>query len=497
MENILSNDIISAIIAFGLVLIPAIIVHELGHFFAAKMVGINVLEFGIGFPPRMVRLFTWGETEFTLNWIPLGGYVRPLGESMIGPNVPEEGELSDLESDFSDEEKPKNTEFWSEREELIARGVPEEKLKSVNDAKPLGRAFFMAAGAFSNFVSAIVLFMIAALIGLPEIVGERMQVYTLPEDSALAQAGIVEGDAIEQINGELFLSTSEFFEKFSSDEDGTVDLLVRSLETDEPYEITVSSNTYDAQGAVLVVGVLEDMPAAAAGVEENDIILAANGTEFGVENPSGDLIELLAGFAGEEVTLTILRGDWFVELSMTPLAEVEPGKGRIGLGIGSIYRMEDDTIYALANPQIEFIPRSLGDSISYGFSRTASTFGQIAAIPAQIIEGTISPEQARPVSIIGVSQIGGQIFQSSVSSGNASGLLEFIALVSIFLGITNLLPFPPLDGGRILFILIEVVRGKPVPPEVENRFIIGGMLLLLGLGIIVIIYDLFNPLIIQ
>ena len=79
------NDIVLAVIAFGVILIPAIIIHELGHFFAAKLVGINVLEFGIGFPPRVRRLFIWRETEFTLNLLPIGGFVRPLGEDMIGP----------------------------------------------------------------------------------------------------------------------------------------------------------------------------------------------------------------------------------------------------------------------------------------------------------------------------------------------------------------------------------------------------------------------------
>ena len=84
-ELLMGNNPFSAIIAFFVVLIPLILVHELGHFLAAKAVGITVLEFGIGFPPRIVKLFTWGETEFTLNWIPLGGFVRPLGEDMIRP----------------------------------------------------------------------------------------------------------------------------------------------------------------------------------------------------------------------------------------------------------------------------------------------------------------------------------------------------------------------------------------------------------------------------
>ena len=76
LATVAGNDIVLAVIAFGIILIPAIIIHELGHFFAARLVGINVLEFGIGFPPRLGRLFMWGETEFTLNLLPIGGFVR-------------------------------------------------------------------------------------------------------------------------------------------------------------------------------------------------------------------------------------------------------------------------------------------------------------------------------------------------------------------------------------------------------------------------------------
>ena len=72
-------------------------------------------------------------------------------------------------------------------------------------------------------------------------------------------------------------------------------------------------------------------------------------------------------------------------------------------------------------------------------------------------------------------------------------VLDFIALISIFLGVTNLLPFPPLDGGRILFVLIEIIRGKPVPPQIENMVYRIGIAILLILGVIIIIFDIFNP----
>src|SRR3954471_15663389 len=114
---LLGNDALSAIVAFVLVLIPAVLIHELGHFFAAKLVGITILEFGIGMPPRMVKLFSIGGTDYTLNWLPLGGFVRPLGEDMV----------RQLGTDAVDED----------RQEAERRGV--KKTLSVNEAKPLAR----------------------------------------------------------------------------------------------------------------------------------------------------------------------------------------------------------------------------------------------------------------------------------------------------------------------------------------------------------------------
>src|SRR5215213_6808694 len=82
-DFLVGNDLLSALVAFVLVLIPAVLIHEMGHFLAAKLVGITILEFGIGMPPRMVKLFTLNGTDYTLNWLPLGGFVRPLGEDVV------------------------------------------------------------------------------------------------------------------------------------------------------------------------------------------------------------------------------------------------------------------------------------------------------------------------------------------------------------------------------------------------------------------------------
>ncbi len=79
------SELALAIIAFVIVIGPLILIHELGHFIAARLIGVTVLEFGIGFPPRAIKLFEQGGTEFTLNWLPIGGFVRPLGEDFVRP----------------------------------------------------------------------------------------------------------------------------------------------------------------------------------------------------------------------------------------------------------------------------------------------------------------------------------------------------------------------------------------------------------------------------
>lgn len=471
-----------AIVAFVLVLIPAIIIHELGHLLAAKAVGINVLEFGIGFPPRVVRLFRWGETDFTLNWIPLGGFVRPLGEDMIGPVDKETAE-----------EKAKNDgdEFISERDELIARGVPAEKLKSVNEAKPLQRIVFMAAGALANFASAFVFLIIVALLGLPQFLGARAQIIELDPTSPLAAAGVQRGDAIEQINGSYFATLEEFAALYAAADD-VVELQMRSLETQEAYTVQVWPEGALNQPEVLVLGVATGAPADGK-LQPEDVITHIGGQAFEAGTPAAEqLTRYVAENAGREITLGVRRGAEAIEVKITPQIDPPPGQGRMGVVIANLINT-GDLILTQANPQTELIPQPLDQSVAYAFNQMRFVFHQIISLPSLIAQGRIDPEMARPVSIVGISQIGGRFLQQSVDEGRPGIILEFVALVSIFLGITNLLPIPPLDGGRIVFVLIEMVRGKPVPQQVEMTIYKIGLLFLLLLGILVIFWDILRP----
>ena len=484
-EGLFQNEFLMSVLAFALVLIPAIIIHELGHFLAAKLAGISVLEFAIGWPPRMARLFRWGETEIVINWLPIGGYVLPLGEDMAGPVADEDDDGDDLD------EKPKH-EVEDMRATLRERGVADEDMVSVQDASAGTRIFFMAAGAIANVISAIVLFVIVALLGLPEVVGARSQVIAIEPNSTFAQAGITFGDVIERVDGELFQSTSEFAQRVI-DSDGQITLDMVRYETGEPYTATINAAELAMQAGVHIRTVSLQSPADEAGLEPGDVIVTFNGMPADFSDPSGSLIEATLAQAGTPVKLGYMRDGQLYETTLTPRVNPPEGEGRIGIAIESLYFTADGTSLAPSIPQEKMIPQPLDKAIAYSFNQTANIIGTVITLPKQLIEGTISPEEARPVSVVGISRIGAEFLQRSISDGTPGLILNFIAMVSIFLGITNLLPFPPLDGGRIVFVLIELVRGKPVPVRVEAAVIRIGLYIILALAVLIIIYDLIDP----
>lgn len=490
-----ANDILLALAAFALVLIPAVIIHELGHFVAARLVGINVLEFGIGFPPRVGRLFLLGETEFTLNLLPLGGFVRPLGEDMIGPASEDKVKRDRV---VLERRRSGYVRIVSEREMLQLRGVDEGKMKSVNEASALGRICFMAAGAIANFVMALILFFVVALIGLSMPVGGLSQIAAIPPGSLFDNSEATVGDAIEKINGERFADFVEFHDTLEGFSGDRITFSLIAHESGDEYDLTVKPDFSERAGLVQVLQVLEDSPAARAGILAGDVIDQINHAPIA---PSGDPVKTLQEasrtFEGRPLPLTVgrQRDDGSVEnivLIVTPRVNPPEGEGRLGVGIRSQIALRDRTRFANAGYKRELIPQSIPDAVAHSLRTTATTFKLIASIPGRLLDGSLSGRDARPISIIGISKIGGEFLQRSLQEGPGL-MLNFIALISIFLGISNLLPIPALDGGRIVFVILEVLRGKPVNAKTEARIHQIGIVLLLALGSVVMLYDLINP----
>ncbi len=490
-----ANDLLLAVAAFVIVLFPAIIIHELGHFFAAKLVGINVLEFGIGFPPRIGRLFRWGETEFTFNLLPLGGFVRPLGEDMIGP-APEDKVKRDRI--VVEQRRSGPVRIVGEREMLRLRGVDDSDMMAVNDAPALGRIFFMAAGALANFATAVFLFFVAALIGLLMPVGGLSQIMAIPDGSLFAGTEAQIGDAVERINGERFADFTAFHKILATYGQSIIEFDLIRPESGEEFSVTVAPDFGGRSGSVQILAVLEGSPAAAAGIATGDIVTQINYAPIASEgDPAETLREATRSAEGKPLPLTILRehedgrAETFVVVA-TPRVNPPEGEGRLGIAIRSQFSLIEGTRFANAGFKSEYVPQSISDAIAYSLNTTGETFRTIASIPGRLLDGSLSGKDARPISIIGISKIGGELLHRSLQDG-PSIMLHFVALVSIFLGISNLLPIPALDGGRIVFVLIEMLRGKPVDPQTEARIHQVGIMILLALGVVVMIYDLINP----
>ena len=352
-------SILWAIGGFLIVLTPIVLVHELGHFWAARLFDIRVEEFGFGLPPRALTITERKGTIFSLNWIPLGGFVRPAGED--DPTVP--GGLA--------------------------------------GASKLARFTVLISGALANFVMAILVYWAAFMMGPP---------------------------------------------------------------------------------AVAITDVNPGSPAASAGLLSGDIILEVNGTK-------ADDTRRIAGpmydNAGKEVSMLILRDGAEIQLTVIPRLPGEydsANEGPIGVGLNI------DSTGAR-------VSRGPAEALTASFTAIRDYISLFGRVPMMLIRGEISPSDARPVSVVGISQIAGQAAEVSATSRNLFPLLSMIAFINVALGLTNLLPIPALDGGRIMFVLVEAVRGRRVEPEREGMVHVVGMLFLLGLMVVMIVQDIINPII--
>jgi regulator of sigma E protease len=194
------------------------------------------------------------------------------------------------------------------------------------------------------------------------------------------------------------------------------------------------------------------------------------------------------------VALGVWRNGETQELSLTPRSNPPSGQGAMGISINTAAIQPALDIAFQEGTQRDLVPLSFGGSVQYSLDRIGEVISTIASIPARIIGGTADPNEMRLVSPLGISQVGAGLLQESIERDQPTIILEFMALISLALGLTNLLPIPALDGGRILFVLIEIVRGRPIAPEREGMVHLIGLALLLSLMVVVLFNDIANPL---
>lgn len=356
------------ILAFG----GMVLIHEFGHFIVARLCGIEVEEFGIGLPtPGALTLFTWKGTRFTLNWLPLGGFVRPKGEN--DPKVP--GGLA--------------------------------------AASPWKRLAVLFAGPLMNLLAAIVIYaIIFNRVGVPDTT------------------------------------------------------------------------------RVLIASVSPDSPAAAAGFQEGDIFVTGNGQPIANYD---QLRAVVDGNVDKPVNFVVNRNGEEVELTATPHMNEAEKRAMIGVGLGVPFKQKVSPV----------------ETLNLGVQYTGYSVRALLSLPAQLLRGTIAPEQGRIIGLKGIydvlqQSVSHDVQASNNNTGTASPAstnpvdqpvrtLELLASLTISLGVFNLFPFPALDGGRIIFILPELIFRRRVSPQIEN-FVHGmGMAFLLLFMLYVNVMDFINP----
>ena len=425
-------NIIVAVLLLGLV----VIIHELGHFLLAKKNGITVTEFSVGMGPRIAS-FVRNGTRYSLKLFPFGGSCMMLGED---ETVNDEGAFH-------------KKSVWA-------------------------RFSVIFAGAFFNFILAFVLALI--VVGATGV--DYADITGVTKDTAAAAAGLQPGDRITELDGRRIHFSREInlymiFHPVTGD---TIDITYlrdgKEYKTQlTPVQITDYRMGFSYSGEQQKGEILEidaNKPLGKLGVVKGDIIVRVNDTDIVTGK---DLYQYFEAnpLSNQPVTLTIEHGGELKELTVTPekVTYYDPGLEYNYMSTKvSAWETVKNSFYNL-----KFYVRYTLDSVVY------------------IVTGKASPKEiSGPVGIVNAV---GEIVSESKSEGIRVVLLNlasFCILISTNLGVINLLPLPALDGGRLVFLLIEAVRGKPVPKEKEAIVHFVGMALLMVLMVFVLYNDIRN-----
>ena len=435
------------IVAFIFVLGVLIFVHELGHFVTAKMADIEVPRFSIGFGPRIIG-FRRGETEYVISLLPLGGYVKMAGME----------EMEQIEGGPATVNDTVGAETEGEMEEIAERprGPRDFESKSLP-----WRALVISAGVIMNMLFAFVVFSVSAGIwGVATDPGTRVggviEERLTPESAALRE--IQPGAVVTAINDEPVSTWREMGLALTTARAGETRI---SFENHPPITFTLPADDEQKAGVInafeeavpappVLERVIADGPADQAGLQEGDRVLQAGGRDVATWQEFVDVIERSPG---SPVPLVIDRDAQQLQLTITPEDRVLDS----GLRVGRIeVSVPDDRIYL---PRVRQGPVQ---AIAHGARQT----WDVTALTLDFLGGMVTGRHS-------ARNIGGPIMIGEMSGrfarAGVEALLGFMAILSVNLAVLNLLPIPVLDGGHLVFLGAEAVRGRPLSIEARMR----------------------------
>jgi regulator of sigma E protease len=434
---------VTTLLSFVFVLGVLVFVHELGHFLAAKRVGIRVLKFQLGFNPTMVS-FRRGETEYGIGALPLGGYVKMAGESPEDVERDEAGQAIIRQDEFLSKSK------WERFQVLIMGPVMNILLALVLTAVVLYQG--AEVGAYED---------------QPVVVG------VVTADSPAAHAGIQPGDRIISIADNEVETWERFINVVMSRPNREV--MVHVMRDGREVELRVTPKVQsESRFEIGDIGVMPNVhphvrsvsagePAEKAGLKTGDLVLAVNDEPITF---STQLRDAIAKHPEEQITITILRDGQRQTINATP--RKSGTQGLLGIGIG------DETKSIQPGPL---------EAITMSFSKNAEYAGLIFQTVWGLITRETSPKQL--MGPVAIAQLSGESAQLGWIA-----LFSLMASISLNLGLINLLPIPVLDGGHIFIMGLEGLARRDFSIRVKEKMLLAGFVVLMMLMVTVIYNDL-------
>ena len=451
--------IVYAILIFGLL----IFIHELGHFIVARLCGVKVLEFAIGMGPKLI---SWkgkkSGTRYALRLFPIGGFVNMLGENGMEVVQGDNGEGKDsstlfreVPDDDPEDTRPVNTD-WQELSPEIAK-------QAYCNQSVWKRILISIAGPAMNIILGILLMLVMVIVqgqnaaATTVVAGFHVQ-YTAEE----AQYGFEPDDHLYSVNGERLLSYEDFerFVKEANGEEITV-TVQRINDEHTDYEMVDIKVALAESDLTLFTGSLSEN----CGLNIEDKVIKVNSTRV---HTYDELSYEIMNQGYKPLTLTVLRDGEKVVLENV----IVPSYENEGIVFGNM----DFLIYR--EPDFDFVT-----VLKHTWFRSLSTVKMVYDSLFGLFSGRYGVEAVS--GPVGITKVVGQAAQYGFIP-----VLNLIVIISINLGVMNLLPIPALDGGHIFIYLIEVVRRKPMKRELEGIINLVGLVLMLALAVLIAIKDI-------
>ena len=432
---------LETVLYFILTLGVLVFVHEFGHFVAAKICGMRVDRFSIGFPPRAFGKQV-GETDYCVSWIPIGGYVKIAGM---------------IDESFDTEYLSKPAEPWEFRSKPIWQ-----------------RMFVMLAGVLMNLILAIIIFW-----GINYVQGrsvrETTEIGYVAEGSPAARAGFIAGDKIIRIDGKDIANWDELLTGIYIESAGTdIAMIVMRAGQEIQLHMTQSMlgepnpSTFGAVPAhtdIVVSTVEPGKPADNLGLKPLDVLVSLDGIP--VKYDKG-VIDIVRSHAGKPLTIEWMRNDTLMSGSAVPTND-----GRIGISFAARY-----------TGPLTKVQYSLLEALPQGLKDVANVTRLFVQQIWQVVTGKTAFSQS----------VGGPIRIAQMATQTAElGILTylgFMALLSVSLAILNILPFPALDGGHLMMLVVEGIFRREIPVKVKLGIQKAGFLLLLAFMAFVVYNDI-------